>query len=111
MIMKSICLLTKDIYFTFMTLMMNSNKKISKSEITKSIIVLNLSSLDSSAFKDIRSESSDKSFINLDVFFEKYLRKIYIEPETICLILVSSIDINISSKEQLIASQYCYYQF
>ena len=57
------------------------NKKISKSEITKSIIVLNFSTLDLSALKNIRSESSYKSFINLDVFFEKYLRKIYIEPE------------------------------
>lgn len=57
-----------------------TNKKISKSEIKKSIIVLNLSTLDSSAFKNISSESSYKSFINLDIFFEKYLRKIYIKP-------------------------------
>ncbi len=57
------------------------NRKISKSEITKSIIVLNFSTLDLSALKNIRSESSYKSFINLDVFFEKYLRKIYIDPE------------------------------
>ena len=57
------------------------NKKISKSEITKSIIVLNFSTLDLSTLKNIRSESSYKSFINLDVFFEKYLRKIYIDPE------------------------------
>lgn len=54
--------------------------KISKSETAKSIIVLNLSILDSSAFKNIESDSSYNSFINLDVFFEKFLRKIYIKP-------------------------------
>ena len=56
------------------------NKKISKNKSIKSIIVLNLSTLDSSAFKNIKSESSDKSFISLEAFFEKYLRKIYIKP-------------------------------
>ncbi len=57
-----------------------TNKKINKGEIKKSIIVLNLSTLDSSAFENISSESSYRSFLNLDVFFEKYLRKIYIKP-------------------------------
>ena len=57
-----------------------TNKKISKSKTTKSIIVLNLSTLDSADFKNIESDSSYDSFINLDVFFEKYLRKIFIKP-------------------------------
>ena len=58
------------------------NKKISKRESMKSIIVANISTLDSSAFKNIESQSSYKSIISLDVFFEKYLRKIYIKPGT-----------------------------
>ena len=59
-----------------------TNKKISKRESMKSIIVANISTLDSSTFKNIESQSSYKSIISLDVFFEKYLRKIYIKPGT-----------------------------
>jgi lipopolysaccharide/colanic/teichoic acid biosynthesis glycosyltransferase len=54
------------------------SKKITNYE---SVIVLNLSTLDSSVIKDIKFAMLEKSFINLDVFFEKYLRKIYISSQ------------------------------